>query len=197
MHQNCCLLFEKHAKHLFQPNMRVLEVGPDGYPSSFQKIVGDSSIQWESIEIFKSEHVTYVATGDYSFPIEDNRFDIVVSANVIEHVKKIWVWMRELARVTKPGGMVITVNPVNWAFHENPVDCWRIWPEGMRALHDDAGLTTTVALYDHLDDTPMNQPAGMPLVKQGIRKLLGLKAWVPWYCEPPIDTISIGQKKTA
>lgn len=195
MHANCSLLFEKHARPLFRPGMRVLEVGPDGHPSSFQKIVAEPTIRWETIEIFESPQVTYVAKADYAFPIEDGQFDIVVSANVIEHVKKIWLWMRELARVTKPGGYVVTINPVNWAFHENPVDCWRIWPEGMRALHEDSGLTTTLALYDHLDDNPMNPPAAFPLIKQGVRKLLGLKAWVPWYAEPAIDTISIGQKK--
>ncbi|HXE51528.1 MAG TPA: methyltransferase domain-containing protein, partial [Tepidisphaeraceae bacterium] len=157
-------------------------------------IVADPTIQWETIEIIKSDQVTYVATNDYSFPIEDDRFDIVVSANVIEHVRKIWLWMRELARVTRPGGYVVTVNPVNWAFHENPVDCWRIWPDGMRALHDEAGLTTALALYDHLDDEPMNKPAPFPLLKQALRGMLGRKFWLPWYTEPPLDTISIGQK---
>jgi hypothetical protein len=31
-------------------------------------------------------------------------------------------------------GMSSSVNPVSWVFHEAPVDCWRIYPEGMKAL---------------------------------------------------------------
>jgi SAM-dependent methyltransferase len=194
MHRNSWMMFERHAKPLFRPGTRVLEVGPDNVPSVYQTIVNDPTIQWETLEIYASEKFTYLAQDEYHFPIADNIFDVVVSGNVIEHVKKTWVWMRELARVTKPGGLVVTVNPVNWAYHANPVDCWRIFPDGMRALHEDAGLTTTVAVFDHLDPTPMNPPAAYPLLKQGLRRLLGKTAYIPWYAEPALDTVSIGQK---
>ncbi|HSZ58252.1 MAG TPA: class I SAM-dependent methyltransferase [Tepidisphaeraceae bacterium] len=194
MHRNSWMMFEKHARPLFRADMRVLEIAPDKVPSVYQKIVDQPTIRWETLELAPAANITYVASNEYSFPIPDNTFDIVVSGNVIEHVKKIWTWMRELTRVTKPGGWVVTVNPVNWAYHANPVDCWRIFPDGMRALHEDAGLTTTVAVYDHLDPTPMNNPSAYPLLKQGLRRLLGKTAYIPWYCEAAIDTLSIGQK---
>jgi SAM-dependent methyltransferase len=194
MHPNSWMIFEKHAKALFQPGMRVLEIAPDNIPSIYQKIVNQPGIQWETLELAPADHITYVATNEYSFPIPDNTFDIVVSGNVIEHVKKIWTWMRELTRITKPGGLVVTVNPVNWAYHANPVDCWRIFPDGMRALHAEAGLTTTVAVYERLDPKPMNNPAAYPLLKQGLRRLLGKVAYIPSYADGAIDTLSVGQK---
>lgn len=195
MHPNSWMIFEKHAKRLFKPGMRVLEIAPDKVPSIYQKIVNEPSIQWEFLDLVPGDKITYVATTEYSFPIPDNTFDMVVSGNVIEHVKKIWTWMHELTRITKPGGYVVTVNPVNWAYHANPVDCWRIFPEGARALHEECGLTTIVAEYEHLDPTPMNQPKAYPLLKQGLRKLLGKTAYIPWYCEAAIDTVSIGRKR--
>lgn len=194
MHPNSLLLFTRYAKPMFERGMRVLEVGPNDVPSYYQQAVADETIRWETIDMHPSDRLTYVARTEYSFPIENNTFDIVFSGQVIEHVRKIWTWMRELSRVCKPGGLVITINPVNWPFHENPVDCWRIYPEGMKALHEEAGLTTTLALYDSLDFQPMAQPSAYCLVKQGLRRLVGKTAWLPHNIQPPVDAISIGRK---
>src|SRR6516162_7505186 len=155
MHLNSRLLFEKHAKPYFKSGLRVLEIGPDEIPSTYRTIVNDDSIQWETLDM--SSHavvrgsLTHSTTNEYVFPVPDNSFDIVLSGQVIEHVRKIWVWMREVSRVCKPGGRVITINPVSWPFHEYPVDCWRIYPDGMKSLYDDAGLRTELSVFESLD----------------------------------------------
>jgi SAM-dependent methyltransferase len=151
MHTNSRLLFEKYARGYFKPNLRVLEIGPDGVPSTHQRILNDPSIVWETIDILDDPKLTYRQTGDYTFPVADGTYDVVLSSNVLEHVRKAWVWMREVARVTKAGGHVITVTPVSWPFHEAPVDCWRTYPEGLRALHEEAGLETVMAVFESLE----------------------------------------------
>jgi hypothetical protein len=75
----------------------------------------------------------------------------VLSGNVIEHVRKIWVWIKEVARATKVGGLVITINPCSWPYHEIPVDCWRAYPEGMRALYDEARLEVLYLTWESLE----------------------------------------------
>src|SRR5208282_2393236 len=102
MHGNTRKLFKKYAKEYFQPNMRVLEVGA-ALPSALQQIVRDASIRWETVGIDNEFPFTYVGS-EYSYPVESGAFDIVVTANVMEHVRKPWVWIKELARVCKPGG---------------------------------------------------------------------------------------------
>lgn len=151
MHLNSKLLFEKYAKPLFKNHMRVLEIGPNQHPSAYKQIVDNSTINWETIDIFKSDKLTYIAENEYKFPIADNTFDIVVSGQVIEHVKKIWVWIKELSRVCKVGGYVVTVNPVSWPYHEAPVDCWRIYPEGMKALYEEGNLTVQLSVAETLE----------------------------------------------
>lgn len=193
MHPNSKLLFEKYALPLFRNDMRVLEVGPDATPSGYCRIVGNSSIQWEGVDMCPSPGLTWVAPDEYHFPVPDNSFDVVLSGQVLEHVRKAWVWMREVARVCKPGGLVITINPVNWAYHEWPVDCWRIYPEGIRALHEDAGLTTQLALFESL--APLSKPLSpMYLLRQAVKPLLGRKPHIPWWASGVVDTISIGVK---
>src|SRR3712207_1617093 len=99
MHKNSRLLFEKYAQGYFRSGMRVLEIGPDRFPSTYQSIVSDKSIIWETLDLYNSPQLTYSASSEYSYPIADNTYDIVLSGQVVEHVRRIWAWMRELVRV--------------------------------------------------------------------------------------------------
>jgi ubiquinone/menaquinone biosynthesis C-methylase UbiE len=145
MHINSALVFNKYVKKYIESGMKVLEIGPNGHPSSFCVAVCNSAVEWHTLDIIKDDRLNYVGTDPYTFPIPDNSFDVVSSAQVIEHVHKPWVWIKELARVCKPGGRVVTINPVSWPYHEAPVDCWRIYPEGMKTLYEDAGLHVELA----------------------------------------------------
>lgn len=49
-------------------------------------------------------------------PYEDNRFDIVVSRYVFEHIQDPHWAARELLRVTKPGGWICAVTPNKWGY---------------------------------------------------------------------------------
>jgi 2-polyprenyl-3-methyl-5-hydroxy-6-metoxy-1,4-benzoquinol methylase len=48
---------------------------------------------------------------DGRLPYESDRFDAVVSIEVIEHVEDQFAFLRELARIAKPGGIVIVTTP--------------------------------------------------------------------------------------
>jgi SAM-dependent methyltransferase len=180
--------------------MRVLEIGPDQRPSTYQRVVADPTITWETLDmdegarwtLVSTAALTHRSTNEYIFPIADNAFDVVVSGQVIEHVRKIWRWVPELARVCKPGGLVITINPVSWEYHEAPVDCWRIYPEGMRALHADAGLTTELAVFESLEDRFGFTP--YYLMKQAAKMALGRRPFFLSSFLPVVDTISVGRK---
>ena len=79
MHFNSKLLFEKYAKPFFKSRMRVLEIGPDKYPSSTNKeIIGDDTITWETLDIFNSDSLTHVGEGEYKFSVPNDTFDIVL-----------------------------------------------------------------------------------------------------------------------
>lgn len=145
MHRNSTLVFERFARPYFKSGMRILEIGPDGFPSTYGRLVDALGLVWESVDIADRPGLTYTATGEESFPIPDGRFDIVLSGQVIEHVRKPWRWIREAARVCASGGHLINIVPVSWPYHEAPVDCWRVHPEGMRSLHEEAGLETVLA----------------------------------------------------
>jgi SAM-dependent methyltransferase len=191
MHQNTLLLFNRYAKQLFPSGASVLEVGPGFYPSQFYTSVADPTVRWDTIDIFESPNLTYSTTDPYRFPIPDDSYDVVFAANVLEHVPAIWRWIKEVARVCKTGGRVITINPVNWAFHQFPVDCWRAYPDGMKALYDDAGLDVELSKAESLESRRNRiNPHGLKLL---IKAIVGVNNTGEPFI--PLDTISIGRKR--
>lgn len=145
MHLNSELLFRKYAlKHFDNEVNKVLEIGPTGYPSYYSKIVQQKEINWYTLDISDDcisggeQHEFHITSNkEFEYPIANDQFDIVLSGQVMEHVTKIWLWIKELERITKPGGKIIIISPVSWPYHKAPSDCWRIYPDGMKALVED------------------------------------------------------------
>jgi SAM-dependent methyltransferase len=53
----------------------------------------------------------WIKMADYSLPLEDSEFDVVFFLETIEHVSRPACMVTELARVTKPGGIMILSTP--------------------------------------------------------------------------------------
>jgi SAM-dependent methyltransferase len=148
MHENSLELFKKYALPYFKDNMEVLEVGPDGYPSSYCNII--QGVNWTYGDLYQKDASDYIWFKEEYTPDTDRKFDLILSGQVIEHVRKPWRWVQALANLLKPNGYLILINPVSWPYHEAPVDCWRIYPEGIKALFDDAGLQCVMSIYEGL-----------------------------------------------
>jgi SAM-dependent methyltransferase len=159
MHLNSELVFKKYAIPFFKPATRVLEIGPYGYPSAYQKIINDNSIEWQTLnlvnstldEMMNKDQLTVLANDPYHYPVPDDHYDIVVSGNVMEHVQDIIAWYKELKRIVKPGGHIITVMPLSWPYHEAPMDCWRIYPEGFNTIFETVGIEKVICVFETLE----------------------------------------------
>ena len=198
MHQNSLLIFERYALDYFKPDLNVLEIGPDGSPSTYQKSVGARATTWHTVELVGGPGVTYTAVNEYEYPIESEAYDIVFSANVLEHVPRIWYWMPEVSRVCRPGGIVITINPVSWPFHKSPRDCWRAYPHGMTALYEDASLEVLLSVWESLE-TPGYKRYILGRSRYDQRRLKRILSSVlgplGFPVERAYDTITIGRKR--
>jgi SAM-dependent methyltransferase len=97
---------------------------------------------------------TYRMRDEYTIPAPEAAFDVVLAAQVIEHVRRIWQWMPEVARVLKPAAKLVILSPISWPHHPAPYDCWRIYSDGMRALCDEAGLRTITCELNALEPRP-------------------------------------------
>ncbi len=199
MHENSRLLFEKHARKYFSTESRVLEIGPDGFPSAYRTAVeheGRVKV-WDTLDLYRDSRLTFVADSEYRFPIESETYDVVLSGQVIEHVRKTWVWIKGVARVCKTSGTVITINPVSWPYHEAPIDCWRAFPEGMKALYEEAELEVLLSVCESLElegfrrYAPGRSPAAYGHLRQLGNRVLGRLGYP---VERAYDTVTIGRK---
>jgi SAM-dependent methyltransferase len=69
-----------------------------------------------------------------ALPVGDASFDVVLCAQVLEHVDDPPLAIRELSRVTRPGGRVLLSTHGVYPFHPNPVDHWRWTHTGLEML---------------------------------------------------------------
>lgn len=203
MHENSRRIFVEHAKPCLPPGARVLEIGPDGSPSTYQRLAAEPSLRWETLDLAADTSVVptsgldHVAVSDVEFPLPADSFDVVLSGQVIEHVRRPWRWLAECARVTRPGGKVITICPVSWPYHEAPIDCWRMYPEGLRALYEEAGLEIELCTTASLDPVPSLRPHRWFLAKQAVKALFGgepFLAPLAYDVKPVVDSVAIGRK---
>ncbi len=76
-----------------------------------------------------------------ALPVADGSFDIVLCTQVLEHVDDPAQAVRELRRVTAPGGRVLASTHGVMLYHPNPQDLWRWTHTGLERLFRDNGWT--------------------------------------------------------
>lgn len=76
------------------------------------------------------DRLSLIENGSYPYP--DGYFDIVISDQVFEHVSQLDVLAKEVARVTKAGGVGLHIFPAKWTLVEphlhSPIVHW--FPKG-------------------------------------------------------------------
>lgn len=79
----------KYVKPLLKDGMKVLEIGPDNFPSTYQRLLKDVSVAcWDTLNICRNPDLTFQSSHEYDFQAQPDSYDIVLSGQVIEHVRK-------------------------------------------------------------------------------------------------------------
>ncbi len=128
--------------------LRVLDVGSKNVGPgdlSYKKIAEEFNYEYVGLDLSEGDNVDVVCDDPYKFPVQSGSFDVVISGQAFEHIEFPWLTIREVARVLRSGGVVIIIAPCSGPEHKFPVDCWRFYPDGMRALAKWAGLDCVFA----------------------------------------------------
>jgi SAM-dependent methyltransferase len=83
---------------------------------------------------------TVAIAPDGTLSVDDATCDVVVSTQVLEHVADPTTYLRECARVLRPGGRLLLTTHGVMVWHPDPVDYWRWTCEGLRRAIAQAGL---------------------------------------------------------
>lgn len=112
----------------------VIDVGSLDINGSYREIFASRGWRYFGCDAAPGKNVDVLLSDPYALPFEDGSIDLVVSGQALEHIEYIWQTMAEIARILRPGGMVFLIAPSRGPEHRFPVDCWRFYPDGFRAL---------------------------------------------------------------
>ena len=166
-HLNSHLLWHKYAEPFFAEGKKILEIGPAGYPTHYEKYLKQKGISntYQVLDVGTDYISGAEANPDFilsadpmHYPIADNEFDVVFSDQVLECVSCFWVWYEELKRITKPGGHIITISAYSYPRCPSPIDNWRIYADGMIELNKQCGLETVLCFTESLEMEKYNIP---------------------------------------
>ena len=129
-------LREQAAELAPRAPLRILDVGCGGKPYyPFFAGIASSYIGVDAVETPNTD----LCGRAEELPVEDESFDLVLCTQVLEHSEEPWRVVRELRRVTAPGGRVLASTHGVQVYHPAPNDYYRWTHEGLRLLFDQNG----------------------------------------------------------
>jgi len=114
--------------------IKILDVGSYDVNGTYKDLFEFYNWKYFGLDMQSGLNVDIVSKSAYEFVLPDNSFDVVISGNTLEHVHAPWLWIKEIERVVKVGGLLCLIVPFFAPVHRHPIDCWRIAPDGMRYL---------------------------------------------------------------
>lgn len=134
---------------------RVLDVGCG--PKPYYPFFVEHATEYVGVDIVDNPTAELRGSVE-ALPVEDASFDVVLCTQVLEHADDPAQAVRELRRVTAPGGRVLASTHGIQVYHPSPEDYWRWTHTGLRRLFEQnadwarlsvepaAGTATTLAM---------------------------------------------------
>ncbi len=145
-----------------------------------------SASEYVGVDVVASPAADIVGAVE-SLPIADESFDVVLCTQVLEHVDDPAAAVRELHRVTRPGGRVLASTHGVMVFHPNPNDYWRWTHTGLRRLFERNGD------WRSIDVTPgAGSAAGLAMLIARFVHLLAKRAHVTPAARPLVAALNTG-----
>jgi GT2 family glycosyltransferase/2-polyprenyl-3-methyl-5-hydroxy-6-metoxy-1,4-benzoquinol methylase len=129
-------------KHFQNDKIRILDVGSYGVNGTYKEIFSDTNrFNYLGLDVTPGPNVDYVPQEPYCWPeLENESFDVIISGQAFEHIEFPWLIVEEMSKKLKKNGLICIVAPSRGPEHKYPVDCWRYYPDGFRALAKWVGL---------------------------------------------------------
>jgi SAM-dependent methyltransferase len=121
--------------------LTIVDLGSHDINGSYRSLFVHSRWHYIGVDLASGKNVDVVLRNPYDWRELSSDFaDVVISGQTFEHTEFFWETMLEIARVLKPRGLCCIIAPSSGPEHRFPLDCWRIFPDGLRAIARYAGL---------------------------------------------------------
>ena len=131
---------------------RILEVGSYDANGSIRRVWSNwEPAEYVGVDIIPGPGVDIVCdASDIVTKLGENRFDIVVSTEMLEHARNWRAAVSNMKRACKPAGTIlITTRSFGMPYHAWPYDFWRYEKDDMEAIFSDCEI---LALEKDTDD---------------------------------------------
>lgn len=163
MHQSAIKRMEWFIENYIpqDKHVKVLDVGSYNVNGCYTSLLSNYDVEYVGLDIESGPNVDVVVADPYDWKeLEDSSFDFVISGNAFEHIQYPWLTMEQIYKKLKPEGFTCILAPFCLGEHRYPTDCYRYYPDGMKALAEWAGLNiiqaTTGGLPEEIDELHLN-----------------------------------------
>lgn len=116
-------------------DLTIYDIGSQDVNGCYRPIFAEPSRHYVGIDMTAGENVDMVLRNPFKWDeIASSSVYVVISGQAIEHIEFIWMTMLEVERVLKSDCLCCIIAPAGGFEHRYPVDCWRFYPDGFRAL---------------------------------------------------------------
>ena len=132
---------EQHLSRLEGQPLSIVDIGSQDVNGCYKPLFDHPSWRYLGADLSPGKNVDIVLSDPHNWrELATASFDVVVTGQVFEHVEYVWCAILELQRILKPGGICCIIAPAGGFEHRYPVDCWRFYPDGFKALAKYANL---------------------------------------------------------
>lgn len=111
------------------------------YIKSKSKITEYIGLDIESALVYEQGVQPDFTWNGITMPFENDSFDTCMATEVLEHCPESEVFLKEVYRVLKPGGVFFFTVPFLWNLHETPHDEYRYTPFSLERHFKNSGFT--------------------------------------------------------
>jgi len=133
------------------------------------------NIRYLGIDLAWNPHADVYIGSDSRIEMPDEQVDVVLSTQVLEHVEDPEGYLREAARILKPGGTLLLTTHGYWMYHPDPTDYWRWTSAGLQKIVARNGFEV-VAFRGIIGRSAM----GLQLFQDGFLFKIPRWAWPPF-----------------
>ncbi len=134
MHDSSKRIMGNFLQTLPKQKIKIIDIGSYSVCGSYKDLMNS---EWEYIglDMINGPNVDIVPKDIYDWKeIEEESFDVVISGQAFEHIPYPWKTIEQINKIVKKGGLICIIAPSSGREHKYPIDCYRYYPDGFRAL---------------------------------------------------------------
>lgn len=125
-----------HIAEVVQAGDQVLDFGCGDMP--YRLLIEERLAHYSGADF--GDHANVEIGADGKLPVGDATFDVILSIQVLEHVRDLDTYFNEISRILRPGGRLILSTHGSWLYHPHPEDHWRWTRTGLQLVIERHGF---------------------------------------------------------